>query len=650
MHQSPFPPPSSSSVADPNVLPPGAIMVPNSSSRSRADRDRDRDRERGQYRQQPQHQDMPMAMEYQQQQQQRRILPNDPPPPVVPSSYDAQAASFHAQQQAQAQAQAQRIQREQAQRIQQQQQAQQIQFQQQQQMQHAHQQAQLQQQQQQQAQAPPPRARERDAEREREREREREHLHALTSQHPGTATSARYEGMGILLPRAMSPLPAGIPVVFESPAEVPEEEGSRRCFDLGTFVHPNTPLPLPVMSVMPSWVTPPPPIPIPAADGGLPADDPLPAPIALHAPLPLTKSEKDRLRRERSAASHHSGSPFMHSPAHAETMALLVPAPSYAFTVLIPAANLLERIPEDGACEVWGTQGNAPAFSSASSSPSSSVPLAKASSSSTSASARLRAMKEERDRAAASPQQQQQPQQRLPGDMWEGTLGYTDDSDVRLIVLHAGFVTLADMRAARHGIPSAAPLPSADPSSSQKKKKAAAVEVPEDPRVARLVSMGGTRDLAVRFLWRGVKSRFKGSLGPKEGGSVQSAAWGTSHDGGVLEVERVEWVGVRSLAVVSFSHELKADRSISPDTRIRDIGRIGKRAWHSTPRSVHDCTSLRSCHRLILHLLHHHPRALLLSACFHARPRRVPAVVDHYRRTPPPLNWISRRVKWKVAA
>jgi hypothetical protein len=40
------------------------------------------------------------------------------------------------------------------------------------------------------------------------------------------------------------------------------------------------------------------------------------------------------------------------------------------------------------------------------------------------------------------------------GDIWEGTIGYTDDSDLRLMVLHAGFVTLDDMRAAKLGLPS----------------------------------------------------------------------------------------------------------------------------------------------------------------------------------------------------
>lgn len=63
-------------------------------------------------------------------------------------------------------------------------------------------------------------------------------------------------------------------------------------------------------------------------------------------------------------------------------------------------------------------------------------------------------------------------------------------------------------------------------------------------RAPRLISSGGRRDLAVRLLWRGVKSRFKSSVGPASGGSLQSAAWGTSHDGGVLEIERVEWLPV----------------------------------------------------------------------------------------------------------
>ncbi|KDQ09791.1 hypothetical protein BOTBODRAFT_36783 [Botryobasidium botryosum FD-172 SS1] len=93
--------------------------------------------------------------------------------------------------------------------------------------------------------------------------------------------------------------------------------------------------------------------------------------------------------------------------------------------------------------------------------------------------------------------------------------GYTDDSDIRLAVLHAAFVSLDEMRRA-------------------KKEE---------------------RDLKVEFVWRGVRTRFRGSVGgvgrragakrawsEDAEGVVRSAGWGTSHDGGALEIVRTEWV------------------------------------------------------------------------------------------------------------
>jgi hypothetical protein len=186
-----------------------------------------------------------------------------------------------------------------------------------------------------------------------------------------------------------------------------------------------------------------------------------------------------------------------------------------------------------------------------------------------------RAPRKEKEASAATAAASVTPVEREAsgGDMWEGTIGYTDDSDVRLMVLHAGFVTLDDMRAAKLGLPShvnveslhatrsAQQRPGAKerqrPAISAAAKSLAVIsetrEKDSNERAPALVSSGGKRDLAVHLLWRGVKSRFKSSLGPVSGGSIQSAAWGTSHDGGALEIERIEW-----LPVSLFHHPLSA--------------------------------------------------------------------------------------------
>ncbi|KAF9511248.1 hypothetical protein BS47DRAFT_1190440 [Hydnum rufescens UP504] len=151
--------------------------------------------------------------------------------------------------------------------------------------------------------------------------------------------------------------------------------------NLGTFVYPNTPLPLPVTPTLPPY-----------------------------------------------------------------SSGLVTPPPTYSFTILVPSLHLLSSIPK--LLPIWGSQG------------------------------------------------------RPAADFSEGMAGYTDDSDVRLMVLHANYVTLDEMR--RHKIE--------------------------------------RKDLSVHLLWRGVKTKFRGTLGSIEGGSIQSASWGTSHDGGALEIAKTEWL------------------------------------------------------------------------------------------------------------
>lgn len=141
------------------------------------------------------------------------------------------------------------------------------------------------------------------------------------------------------------------------------------------------------------------------------------------------------------------------------------------------------------------------------------------------------------------------------GDMWEGTLGYTDDSDVRLCVLHAGFVTLSDMRAAKMG---SSPSPSSSKGRGKDSDPNPASTAVND-RVPRLPTSSNGKsnqqyDLAIHLLWRNVKSRFKSTKAPAEGGGFESGAWGTSHDGGVVEVGGVEWFEVRLLFTQLFSY------------------------------------------------------------------------------------------------
>lgn len=426
----------------------------------------------------------------------------------------------------------------------------------------------------------------------------------------------KYDSM--LQPRPLSPLPVQIPVVRIMPDRPPP--------DLGTFVFPASPLPLPVMPAPPTWSSS---SPLSSSDGstssgpavggrsaslsprnsgGGGGGEPLldgnanvvdgtvvldggngkPARFPSPAIPQQPKVEKDRRRvlkvddrerdrdRDRRLAGAGAGP------------ALIVPAPSYAFTMLIPSAALFDAIPD--VLPLWGTQSNAPVFTSSSSSSSSMMMMMMGGGPPTSTSGGRMSKK---DKKAAAEREREWRENEASssmsmgassssggagagvGDMWEGTIGYTDDSDVRLMVLHSGFVSLEDMRAARLGVATSTgtgastgastkgtgrasgkgktsasshakstPAPAPPVSTGTAATMDSVVQV-EGERAPRLVSSGGRRDLAVRLLWRGVKSRFKSSWGPASGGSIQSGAWGTSHDGGVLEIERIQWLPVR---------------------------------------------------------------------------------------------------------
>lgn len=323
--------------------------------------------------------------------------------------------------------------------------------------------------------------------------------------------------------------------------------------NLGTFIFPASPLPLPVMPVPPTWSP-------PNGSGGSngtissPTDTLVAAEAVTEAAAvmldakPLPKAEKERRRRmerERERLERLDRERDREGEREKERQhqsAMIVPAPSYVFRILVPGAALLDTVPE--VLALWGTQANSPAFSSSGATSAATMRAASPSS---------RASKKEEAFAPATAEREPS-----GGDMWEGTIGYTDDSDVRLMVLHAGFVTLDDMRAAKLGLPTghaSAKRPaksSAQGANAKDKGRAAAAatetlsarEAREKERAPPLVSSGGKRDLAVHLLWRGVKSRFKSSLGAACGGSIQSAGWGTSHDGGALEIERIEWLPV----------------------------------------------------------------------------------------------------------
>lgn len=427
-----------------------------------------------------------------------------------------------------------------------------------------------------------------------------------------TASQTRYEAL--LQPPSLSSLPPQVPVIRIVPDRPPP--------DLGTFVFPASPLPLPVMPVDPTWSS-------PNGSGGgngalsSPTDTLVAAEAANEAaavildakPLPKTEKERRRMERERERVERLEREREREREREKERErerqqppAMVVPAPSYVFTMLIPSAALFITVPD--VLALWGTQANAPAFSSSGAGgvSSSAVMMARAASSSS------RASKKEKEASTTAASLGEA----SGGDMWEGTIGYTDDSDVRLMVLHAGFVTLDDMRAAKLGQPtphtgiglsasgysistleqvvqisSTASTKSSSKRTTAKERAARTLAAREarhkehNQRAPPLMSSGGKRDLAVHLLWRGVKSRFKSSLGPVSGGSIQSAAWGTSHDGGALEIERVEWLPVSFIFFLFFPSLTDGCAVLaSLDMRIRDISPIVKCAWRSMPMNA----------------------------------------------------------------
>lgn len=374
-----------------------------------------------------------------------------------------------------------------------------------------------------------------------------------------------------LAPITSSPSPprgSSIPIIRIVPDRPPP--------NLGTFVYPSTPLPLPVMPVPPTWST------LSAfqmeraaekerekekeKEKEAAAEEPTvntTAASVVSAPSSTTmlttsaRSEKERKRaarleerererreRDREAALNGGAGASGDGVGEENVPAMIVPAPMYAFTLLIPSGALLEEIPDVVA--LWGTQGSAPAFggsATGSGRRGSGVSVATVDN-------------EDKDKENGSGEVGVRGSDSAPeaapvpigaGDMWEGTIGYTDDSDIRLMVLHAGFVSLEEMRAAKLGSvyvhPSSSPFLSLSLSASTSLSPALKSSKGRGKEPSAPVP-GVRRDLAVSLLWRGVKSRYKGSVGSIAGGAIRSASWGTSHDGGALEIERVEWLPV----------------------------------------------------------------------------------------------------------
>ncbi len=178
-------------------------------------------------------------------------------------------------------------------------------------------------------------------------------------------------------------------------------------------------------------------------------------------------------------------------------------APNFSFTILIPSASLLTSIPT--VLPIWGTQ--------ATTTPIKGQPF--------------------------DPMTQHSVG--TPGMLFgHGRAGYTDDSDVRLVALHSGFVALEEMRCAAMGLkynPDKGKEKEKEGGGRRGKGKEREAVVSEEP--------GERKDLKVKFYWKGIKARYLGTVGPESGGSIQSASWGSSHDGGMIEVASVEWLPVR---------------------------------------------------------------------------------------------------------
>ena len=187
-------------------------------------------------------------------------------------------------------------------------------------------------------------------------------------------------------------------------------------------------------------------------------------------------------------------------------------APNFSFTILIPSASLLSSIPK--VLPIWGTQ--------VSMTPIKGQPFDPMTHHSVG----------------------------TPGMLFgHGRAGYTDDSDVRLVALHSGFVALEEMRCAAMGLKY-----NPDKVKEKEKEKEGGGGGGRRGRVREKEAVvsdepGEKKDLKVKLYWRGIKATFSGSVGPKPGGSIQSASWGSSHDGGMIEVASVEWLPVRFFLV-----------------------------------------------------------------------------------------------------
>lgn len=368
----------------------------------------------------------------------------------------------------------------------------------------------------------------------------------------------------ILTPPKTDGLPSSMSVVRLGTSE----DELRKVPDLGRFVWPESPLPLPVMNVMPTWGST-----SNTDNGGGEDGGESKKQVALkgeghahhhhhhhhnhhhhlhhhhhHQHTHPSSSTNNNATSPPLALLSSTPSPpppiipladFLNNQPFANMNNLLiVPAPVYKFTILVPAKSLLEKLPD--VLGIWGTQAGSPGYHH------NHLLALKKGEMMNGNGKKKRKEKEngngrEKDRDSERERDEKIREESLGGgDMWEGTLGYTDDSDVRLVVLHAGFVTLEEMRLAKFGLsspPSLSLLSSSDKSKSKSKPPPPSSQTQTQQRQT-------TRDLAIHILWRNVRSRFRSSRAPVESGGFESGAWGTSHDGGVMEVEGVEWFEV----------------------------------------------------------------------------------------------------------
>lgn len=158
--------------------------------------------------------------------------------------------------------------------------------------------------------------------------------------------------------------------------------------------------------------------------------------------------------------------------------------------------------------------------------------------------------------------------------------GYTDDSDLRLVVLHSGFITLEEMSAAKLG----------------GRDLRVTLRVGRYPRgryVGGPVEKKGAE--AGSYLSRTRTSNVTAGAVPGGGVELRSYAWGNSHDGGSLEVVKCDWVKVGHVERFAKASERLAtettsrlilSRIISEEQRIHCTLRTGRPGWRNTPDSV----------------------------------------------------------------